>query len=135
MNDRELKQVPLESIDIEDCARELADSTDMEPYLRLIMAEMDREDTTSHLQAIAQLPLEKRYVWRIASALKSGFADFDSGTVAIDRNTLSEGDLRKLVELLNFRPIQFCKFLTALLGEEAMERLMNEGISSAKRRG
>jgi hypothetical protein len=133
MNDRELKQVPLESIDSEDSARELASSTDMEPYLRLIMAEMDREDTTSHLQAIAQLPLEKRYVWRIASALKWGFADFDSGTVAMDRDTLSEEDLRKVVELLRIRPIQFCKFLTALLGEEAMERIMTAGIASAKR--
>ena len=132
MNDRELNQVPLESIDSEDGARELATSTDMEPYLRLIMAEMDGEDTTSHLQAIAQLPLDKRYVWRIASALKQGFTDFDSGTVAMDRDTLSEEDLRKVIELLRPRPIQFCKFLTALFGEEAMERIMTAGIASAK---
>lgn len=133
MNDRELKHVPLGDIDSEDGARELATSTDMEPYLRLIGAGMDREDTTPHVEALKQLPLEKRYIWRIASALKLGFADFDSGTVAMDRDTLSEEDLRKVVELLRPRPIQFCKFLTALLGEEAMERIMTMGIASAKR--
>jgi hypothetical protein len=135
MNDRELREVGIEDIDSEDGARELANSANMEPYLRLIGAGMDQEDTTPHVEALVQLPLEKRYVWRIASALKWGFADFDSGTVAMDRDTLSEEDLRKVVERLNFRPIQFCKFVAALLGEEAMERLMNEGIASAKRRG
>jgi len=133
MNDRELKKVALEDIDSGDGARELATSSDMAPYFRLIGAGMDQEDTTPHVEALKKLPLEKRYVWRIASALTQGFADFDSGTVAMDRDTLSEEDLRKVIELLRPRPIQFCKFLTALFGEEAMERIMTAGIASAKR--
>jgi hypothetical protein len=53
--------------------------------------------------------------------------------VNVDRETLSEEDLRKLIELLRFRPIQFCMSLKVLVGDEAMERLMKEGIEAAKR--
>jgi hypothetical protein len=37
------------------------------------------------LEVVRQLPLEKRYVWRVASALKWGFADFDNVNVNADR--------------------------------------------------
>ncbi len=36
------------------------------------------------------------------------------------------------MELLKFRPIQFCMFLKALVGSETMERMMNQGIAVAK---
>ena len=81
------------------------------------------------------MPLEKRYIWRIASALKWGFADFDSVYVPVDRETLSPEDLGKVVELLRFRPMQLCMFLKALLGTEVMERVMNEAIAGAKQEG
>ena len=42
----------------------------MHPYLRLIMAEMQGHDVTAQRASITALPLEKRYVWRVASALK-----------------------------------------------------------------
>lgn len=84
---------------------------------------------------IAQLPLEKRYVWRVASALKWAFADFDDVNVAVDRETLPAEDLGKVVELLKLRPIQFCLFLKALVGVENMERLVNQGIAHAKQAG
>jgi hypothetical protein len=42
--------------------------------------------------------------------------------VNVDRQTLSQEDLDKVVELLRFRPMQLCIFLKALLGEEAMLR-------------
>ena len=53
----------------------------------------------------------------------------------VDRETLSKEDLKKLIELLRLRPMQLCIFLKALLGEEAMERLMAEAIAVAKREG
>lgn len=87
------------------------------------------------MREIAQLPLEKRYVWRVASALKWAFADFDDVNVAVDRETLSAEDLGKVVELLKLRPIQFCLFLKALVGAENMERLVNQGIAHAKQGG
>jgi hypothetical protein len=77
--------------------------------------------------------LEKRYVWRIASALKWGFADLESVSIEVDRQTLSPEDLRRLAELLRLRPAQFCIFLKTLFGAEAMERLMLDGIEAARR--
>jgi hypothetical protein len=107
----------------------------MQPYLRLVKAGMQKQDMTPNMEEIAALPLEQRYTWRVASALKWAFADFESAYVPLDRATLSAEDLTKLVELLRFRPTQLCMFLKALLGEEAMERLMNEGIAGAKLEG
>ena len=40
------------------------------------------------LKEVAALPLEKRYVWRVASTLKWAFADFDSMNMEADRQTL-----------------------------------------------
>lgn len=89
-------------------------------------------DITPQMTEIAQLPLERRYVWRVASALKWAFTDFDSANVAVDRQTPSQDDLAKVLHLLSHRALQFCMFLKALLGPEAMERVMTEGIATAK---
>ena len=135
MSKKKIKRVPIKDIVSEDGAHELATSETMQPYLRLLMAEMQDHDITPHVEEIAQLPLEKRYIWRIASALKWGFADFDSVYVPVDRETLSPEDLGKVVELLRFRPMQLCMFLKALLGTEVMERVMAEAIAAAKKEG
>ena len=132
MNDDEIKRVPIKDLVSEDGAHELATLENMQPYLRLIKAGLQHQDTTSQVEEIAALPLEKRYVWRVASALKWAFADLETVSVAVDRETLSSEDLGKVVELLRFRPIQLCMFLKALLGDEAMERLFGEAIAVAK---
>src|SRR5216683_2895061 len=132
MSKKKITRVPIKAIVSEDGAHELATSPDMQPYLRLIKAGLQDKDTTPHFEEIAALPLEKRYIWRVASALKWGFADFDSVYVPVDRETLSADDLGKVVELLRFRPMQLCMFLKALLGTEVMERVMNEAIAGAK---
>lgn len=64
--------------------------------------------------------------------MKWGFADFDSGSVAIDRETLSPEDRKRVAESLKVRPVQFCLFLKALLGAEEMQRLMVQAIKVAK---
>ena len=135
MSDQEPKSIPIKNLISEDGAHELATSPDMQPYIRLMMAGMQDQDTTPHVEEIAALPLEKRYVWRVASALKWAFADLETVSVAVDRQTLSQEDLGKVVELLRLRPIQFCIFLKALLGEDAMERFMNAAIVGAKQVG
>ena len=135
MSKKKITRVPIKNIVSEDGAHELATSPDMQPYLRLIKAGLQDKDTTPHVEEIAALPLEKRYIWRIASALKWGFADFDSVYVPVDRETLSAEDLGKVVELLRFRPMQLCMFLKALLGTEVMERVMAEAIAAAKKEG
>jgi hypothetical protein len=65
----------------------------MEPYLQFAMALMQGNDPTPELEKIRQLPVEKRYVWRIASALKWGFADFDDLGVDADRQTAHSDDV------------------------------------------
>jgi hypothetical protein len=135
MSDKKPKSIPIKDLISEDGAHELATSPEMQPYLRFIKAGLQDQDTTRQVEEIAQLPLEKRYVWRVASALKWGLADLETVSVAVDRETLSEGDLRRLIELLRLRPIQFCIFLKALLGAEAMERLMAEAVAVAKQEG
>ena len=135
MSDEEPDSIPTTDILSEDGAHELATSETMQPYLRLLKAGLQNKDTTPHVEEIAQLPLEKRYIWRIASALKWGFADFDSVYVPVDRETLSEEDLRKVLDLLRFRPMQLCMFLKALIGPEEMERLMTSAIAVAKQEG
>jgi hypothetical protein len=131
--DEKFKRFVLGNVIFEEGVDELLRSTNMEPYSRLIKAEVQKSDRKLHLEQIAHLPLERRYVWRITSALKWAFGDFDSGSVAADRETLAPEDLGKLVELVIVRrPIQFCLFLRALVGAENMERLVNEGIAVAK---
>jgi hypothetical protein len=68
------------------------------------------------LEAIRKLRVEKRYVWRVASAMRWAFADFDDLSVEADKLSLTPEDFARVVELLKLRPIQFCIFLKALVG-------------------
>lgn len=135
MSDQKFSVVEVDSIRMEDGAKELMSAPEMQPYLRYIEAAMLEKDIGPTMREIAELPLEKRYVWRVASALKWGFADFEDWNVVVDRKTLKPEDADKLMRLLRFRPIQFCMFLKALVGTEEMERLVNQGIAVAKQEG
>jgi hypothetical protein len=104
----------------------------MEPYLNFAVALMQGRDPAPEVKAISQLPIEKRYVWRVASALKWGFADFDNLTVEADKLTLTPDDFAKIMDLLKLRPMQMALFLKALVGTEEMLRTMVEAIKVAK---
>ena len=132
MADDYIEPIPIKDLRQEEGADELASSPDMEPYLNFAIALMQGADPAPELEAIRQLPVEKRYVWRVASALKWGFADFDNLGVDADRQTLSPEGFAKVMELLKLRPMQFCIFLKALVGLEEMQRLMVEAIKVAK---
>jgi hypothetical protein len=132
-DDDEIREIPIKDLRQEEGAHELATSPDMEPYLDYIIAQMQGTDVQPHLDALSALPLEKRYIWRVASALKWGFADFDDVTVAADRDTINPEDLAKVVDLLKFRPIQFCIFLKELLGAEEMKKMMVKAILLAQK--
>ena len=132
MSDPKYKVVEASSLKMEDGAKELLSAPEMQPYSRYIEAAMFGGDVDASVQEIAALPLEKRYVWRVASALKWGFADFEDWNVVVDRKTLQPEDFDKLLKLLRFRPIQLCMFLKALVGTEEMERAMNNAIAVAK---
>jgi hypothetical protein len=130
--DNDIKRVPTNQLHQEEGAHELATSPDMEPYLDFIKAVMQDHDPSPQLEAIRKLPLEKRYIWRVASALKWGFADCDDLSAEADRRTLTQADMSKVMELLRFRPVQFCIILKALIGPEEMERVMVQAIAAAK---
>jgi hypothetical protein len=132
MNEENIKRMPIKDLRQEEGASELASSPDMEPYLEYIMALMQSTDVQPHLEALSKLPLEKRYVWRVASALKWGFADFDTEPVIADRDTLNPDDFAKVRDLLKFRPMQFCMFLKALVGAEEMKRMMVQAVLLAQ---
>jgi hypothetical protein len=130
--DDPVKPMPIKDLRQEDGAHELATSPEMEPYLRLLMAQMQGSDGTAEMEALRQLPLERRYVWRVASALKWAFADCETESVQADRATLSAEDLGRVMELLKLRPMQFCLFLCALVGPEEMQQIMVQAIRVAK---
>lgn len=132
MDNDNIKRIQINELRQEEGAAELAESPEMEPYLNLAMALMKGADPAPELEIIRQLPVEKRYVWRVASALKWGFADFDDLSVDADKQTLSPEDFAKVMDLLKFRPIQFCIFLKTLVGAEEMVRMMVQAIGAAK---
>jgi restriction system protein len=135
MDQGEIKQVLLQGLTSEERADELAESAAMQPYIRLAVALLEGKSLRDSVTEIAALPLEQRYVWRVLSALKWGFADFDSVNAVIDRKTLRPEDRGRIADLVMQRPIQFCLFLKALFGERAMERMMLQAIDIAKKVG
>lgn len=104
----------------------------MQPYVKLAAAVMDHKTVRPAVEEIAALPLEERYTWRVASALKWAFAAFENLNVVADRRALGQEDLDKLVELLRIRPLQFCLFLAALFGEDRMEKIIAGSVEQVK---
>jgi hypothetical protein len=100
----------------------------MKPYLAILEARMGGQDLEPHFAALAALPLHERYVWRVISALKWAFCDLDTESAVIDLHTLSKDDLQKVVEPLTLRAIQFCLFVNALVGRDATEHAMRQGL-------
>ena len=129
----EPKKVPIKNLKSEEGAEDMVRSENMQPYLRLAEALLKNQGLKEAVSAIGDLPLEERYLWRVLSALKWGFADFDSVNVVIDRKTLKPEDRMKVVELIQHRPVQFCLFLKALVGTEAMEEMLTQAIAVAKK--
>jgi hypothetical protein len=132
-DDDEIHQIPIKNLISEDGAHELATSPDMKPYLEFIKAVIQDHDPAPELDAIRRLPLEKRYIWRVASALKWGLADCESLSVQADKQTLTPVDFAQVMRLLKFRPMQLALVLKVLVGAEEMQRMMIEAIAVAKK--
>lgn len=125
--------IPVRDLKMDPGAEDLLESPTMQPYLRLALAVTRKEKLRPALEEISALPLENRYVWRVASALKWAFTDFDAGSVAADRETLRPEDGQALAELLKMRPVQFCLFLEVLYGNEQMESIMSSAVAQVKK--
>ena len=132
MTDGKISSITISEIHSEEGAQDLVRSERMKPYLAFLKAQMSGQDTEPYLAALAALPLEERYVWRVISALKWAFCDLDTENAIADVHTLSEEDLKKVVEPLSLRAIQFCLFVNALIGEDATNRIMQHALLCAK---
>jgi len=84
-DDPPIKRAPLKDLHIEPEAEALLESAAMEPYMDLAIAVMGGKDTGPAIEKLAELPLEERYVWRVASALKWAFADLETLSIEADR--------------------------------------------------
>jgi hypothetical protein len=132
MSEENIRNLPISEIHTEDGAQDLVRSERMKPYLAILKAQLAGQDTEQHFAALAALPLEVRYVWRVISALKWAFCDLETESAIADFRTLSEDDRLKVAEPLTLRATQFCLFVNALLGEDATERIMQHALRCAK---
>jgi len=132
MAEKKISNLPISEIHSEDGAQDLVRSERMKPYLALLKAQIGGQDTEPFLTALAALPLEERYVWRVISALKWAFCDLETENAIADFRTLSEEDRVRVAEPLTLRATQFCLFINALIGEDATERIMQHAVRCAK---
>ena len=88
------QSLPISALQQEPGAQDLVRSEKMRPYLELLKADIGGQDTAPYLAALAELPLEERYVWRVISALKWAFCDLETENVLADLETLSKDDLK-----------------------------------------
>jgi hypothetical protein len=71
---KKFKRIPIYELQQEEEEHELAMAADMRPYIQLAKAGLQGADIKTQVEEISKLPLEKRYLWRGASALKWAFA-------------------------------------------------------------
>ena len=129
MSEQSTKMIPIGDLRTEPGSEELVRSDGMKPYLEVLKAEMSGRDTGPALAALAALPLEQRYVWRVISALKWGLCDLDTESVSADVGTLSEQELKTVTEPLALRAMQFSLFTKALVGETAAREIMLRALA------
>jgi hypothetical protein len=100
--------IPLKEIAIDPLARELVRSEQSRPYMDywLKVYSDDRAGIESALQVLRDVPLDKRYTWRVFSALKWAFADFDDECVKLDLPHIPEIKRTEMVKELQVRFLQ-----------------------------
>jgi hypothetical protein len=101
----EMHKVSLKDIRVDPLAHELATSEGTRPYLDcLIKGYRDNAvGLEAALEVIRDLPLEKRYTWRVFSALKWAFADFEDEYVALDLPHIPEPTRSEMTKELELR--------------------------------
>ncbi len=122
-------KMSLDAIRVEPGATDLVWSDNMRRYLEVIKADIQGLDTGPALAALAAVPLEQRYVWRVISALKWGLCDLETESIAADVPTLTEQDLKSVAEPLALRAMQFSLFVKALVGEAAAREIMLRALA------
>jgi hypothetical protein len=101
----EATMVPLREIKIDPMAYDLATSEGTKPYLDCLI-KVYRDNAVgleAALEVIRDLPLEKRYSWRVFSALKWAFADFEDEYVGLDPPHIPEPTRSEMTKELELR--------------------------------
>ena len=109
----EPEMIPLKEIAIDPLAQELVRSEQARPYTDYLMKAYtnDAGGVESALQVLRDLPLEKRYTWRVFSALKWALADFDDECVRLDLPNIPEIKRTEMVRELGIRLQQLAMLL------------------------
>jgi hypothetical protein len=107
------EKIPLNEITIDPLAQELVRSEQSRPYTDYWMKAYtnDVAGVESALQVLRDLQLEKRYTWRVFSALKWAFADFDDEYVKLDLPHISQAQRAEMVRELEIRLQQMVMLL------------------------
>ena len=100
--------IPMKEIKIDPLAEELVRSEQARPYMDYFMTAYgnDAAGVESALQVLRDLPLERRYTWRVFSALKWGLADFDDECVKLDLPHIPEKARAEMTKELQIRFLQ-----------------------------
>jgi hypothetical protein len=109
------EMIPLNEIKIDPLAQELVRSEQSRPYMDYWMKAYsdDTAGIEDALRVLQDLPLEKRYTWRVFSALKWAFADFDYECVKLDLPYVPEAKRTEMVGELEIRLQQMAMLLKA----------------------
>lgn len=104
----EPEKIPVSEIAIDPLAQELVRSEQSRPYTDYFTKAYsnDAAGVESTLRTLRDLPLEKRYTWRVFSALKWAFADFDDECVKLDLPHIREKTRTEIVKELQIRFLQ-----------------------------
>jgi hypothetical protein len=111
--DMKPEMIPLNEIKIDPLAQELVRSEQSRPYMDYWMKAYsdDTAGIEDALRVLQDLPLEKRYTWRVFSALKWAFADFDDECVRLDLPHIPEAKRTEMVRELEIRLQQMAMLL------------------------
>jgi hypothetical protein len=129
----DIQIVPTREIKIEDGAQDMMESPDLQPYLESIQVVVTGRGKDNATKALSELPLERRYIYRIASSLRNAFCDFDKSSVRADLSTMNADDFDTVVGLIDRRTVQFAMLLRTVFGAEQMEKMLLEAIDISKR--
>jgi hypothetical protein len=100
-----MHNVSIRGIGVDPLAHELATSEETRPYLDCLIKAYrnDAAGLEAALQVVRDLPLEKRYTWRVFSALKWAFADFEDEYVKLDLPHIPEPTRLEMTKELELR--------------------------------
>ncbi len=112
---QELQSLPEQELQLAKAQMKHATSEGTRPYLDCLIKAYrnNAAGLEAALQVVRDLPLEKRYTWRVFSALKWAFADFEDEYVALDLPHIPESTRLEMTKELERRLQQLRMLLQA----------------------